>query len=1086
MLSSRYPKPRFFSAFVPLLLLIILGRTSSTFALQPQETHDTHSALHSVEAHSSNASLPATFILTSVSLQCDHPDCSTPDGRNLLLQLTNLHPNRTLSSSDLNLARQTLLATQRFQEVSFETSTTTEGVALTIRATSAKTIRRIVFEGLRSPPFESDLQKLVIFRRGQILPSGPDPFAAQINSFKMAFNEAGVFDIDIQVDVQENDDNPLLVDVIYHFDHGKRYTVCNIGIRGLNALSYLEASDLLLSASSFWASRLNIIDIDYSDAMFAAGRDALIARYREKGYLLARIVNQDTRFEDTCAYLIVDVVEGPKWEILFEGSTLFSNSELRAEIPLLNRSFIDASEVNHSADAIQGLYQTRGFPFASVRGEVEKVSEIERRVTFHISEGPRLEIDSITFHGNTSLTAPELLATMRTQPYSLFAKGGFLQMDELIADFSNIEAAYHKRGYLLARVIQFSLQQEGQKLQLDITIDERQPVRLTQIKPHGNQQLASSEILNALSLRAGQPLIPEQIQQDVATLKQLYAAHGYANATIQPVCSSNNQAIACAPPRFPPECLQPNLRNLPKTACKTSKDATFITCQRLHNNHGCTSTFGISKHAVDLQFEIQEGPQLTVGPVFIQGNNLTKSSIITRELELHSGDFFNTTQSIKSQGNLRDLNIFQSVSIEPIPLPQSTSTQPHVIPILVSLEESKQHNISLKLGFEIRDFLDGETQYLITGEASYTNRNLFGFAQSIQPHIIAAVNPIDLFKTIGTWFGSPGTPSRPLDFLFGSEIIYSHPRFMKDWFGIDRLLLTISPYYLIDLIGITQTNTLREEWGIRTQLRKQYLFDSFRIDTKFGLEVFQSAHHGLDDPVVDSTRIFSPRRLVGKISPEIAFDSRDSPLNPTSGAFVKISPEIFTGDVLQSGQETPFTDSFLRLRLQASFFLKFWDSVILAQSFRYGQIIPFAGRTELVPSTERFFLGGVRSVRGFPSGSLGPLGRLNQAPIGGEFMLNYNAELRYPILPQIGLFGASFFDAGLLADCRTHPSQKRNCLQDAFSKNSLESIRMTAGLGIRLLILDQIPIVLDYGVVLNRQPTEKFGQLNFNIGYTFD
>src|SRR5690606_23363907 len=101
-----------------------------------------------------------------------------------------------------------------------------------------------------------------------------------------------------------------------------------------------------------------------------------------------------------------------------------------------------------------------------------------------------------------------------------------------------------------------------------------------------------------------------------------------------------------------------------------------------------------------------------------------------------------------------------------------------------------------------------------------------------------------------------------------------------------------------------------------------------------------------------------------------------------------------------------------------SFYLPMWRDFVFGQSIRVGQIFPIFGRETPIQADELYFLGGVSSVRGFPDGTLGPLSSATQRPGGGEFMLNYNAELRYPLLQQYDIYGATFFDAGLLADCR--------------------------------------------------------------------
>jgi outer membrane protein insertion porin family len=237
------------------------------------------------------------------------------------------------------------------------------------------------------------------------------------------------------------------------------------------------------------------------------------------------------------------------------------------------------------------------------------------------------------------------------------------------------------------------------------------------------------------------------------------------------------------------------------------------------------------------------------------------------------------------------------------------------------------------------------------------------------------------------------------------------------------------------------------------------------------------------NPIIDGRRIFSPRRIIARIFNEATLNRLNSPLNPSQGFLVKLRPEWVTGSANRNAVE----DSFFRLQLTASYYLNFWETITFGQGIRLGQVIPLFDRESIVPPDERFYLGGVASLRGFPEDSVGLRENQTQEP-GGEFIINYNAELRYPLIKEYGIWGATFVDLGVLADCRVDEdlTQRQGCYQDAFpAGETLGKLRASAGLGLRYLIADQIPIVLDYGVLLNRRPGEGFGALQFNLSYAF-
>jgi outer membrane protein insertion porin family len=151
---------------------------------------------------------------------------------------------------------------------------------------------------------------------------------------------------------------------------------------------------------------------------------------------------------------------------------------------------------------------------------------------------------------------------------------------------------------------------------------------------------------------------------------------------------------------------------------------------------------------------------------------------------------------------------------------------------------------------------------------------------------------------------------------------------------------------------------------------------------------------------------------------------------------------------------------------QTSFYLPVVRRNSLALSARAGVILPYGVSSE-VPIQKRFFAGGRTTVRGFKQDTLGPIGA-DGAPIGGEFQLILNAEMRVPL--QYGLLAAAFVDAGSvwLRDPSTYGFD----------------LRETAGLSLRY-ITPVGPISVDYGWKLDRRPGESVGEWSFTIGMVF-
>jgi outer membrane protein insertion porin family len=237
---------------------------------------------------------------------------------------------------------------------------------------------------------------------------------------------------------------------------------------------------------------------------------------------------------------------------------------------------------------------------------------------------------------------------------------------------------------------------------------------------------------------------------------------------------------------------------------------------------------------------------------------------------------------------------------------------------------------------------------------------------------------------------------------------------------------------------------------------------------ELGIQLSQTETLDQSDSLVVNTE-FEPA-LILSLNPRVTLDRRrENPLNPTSGYFLEVELELaddFVG-VLDS-------ERFTKVTTRGSGFIPVGDNFVLGLNGRFGAafggiLSGFQSDAQLVlPLSERYKLGGVTTVRGFADGGISSL---DTDEFGGDFVINGNVELRYPFLPQLGLHGAVFLDVGqLMTD---------------FSDLRFDEFRVTTGLGLRWLVADLIPIVVDYGALVDRRPGEGFGRLHLNVGYTF-
>jgi outer membrane translocation and assembly module TamA len=132
--------------------------------------------------------------------------------------------------------------------------------------------------------------------------------------------------------------------------------------------------------------------------------------------------------------------------------------------------------------------------------------------------------------------------------------------------------------------------------------------------------------------------------------------------------------------------------------------------------------------------------------------------------------------------------------------------------------------------------------------------------------------------------------------------------------------------------------------------------------------------------------------------------------------------------------------AFFRLLCEESVFMPLVMRSILGMRVRFGYI--FNQKFEDIMPTDRFYLGGENTLRGYGPDLAPPLGlyvhdeKTTLVPQGGKAMINANLELRFPIIQK--LWGQIFHDVGFL-------------VEDTLRAVTAESLLASTGFGFRYL-----------------------------------
>jgi outer membrane protein insertion porin family len=194
------------------------------------------------------------------------------------------------------------------------------------------------------------------------------------------------------------------------------------------------------------------------------------------------------------------------------------------------------------------------------------------------------------------------------------------------------------------------------------------------------------------------------------------------------------------------------------------------------------------------------------------------------------------------------------------------------------------------------------------------------------------------------------------------------------------------------------------------------------------------------------------------VSTSIRRDSRDSLFNPTQGSDNSVSVEM-----AGLGGDT----AYMRYILESGwYFPLFWKTVgVLHGRIGYLQNLPMGA----LPAYEKFYLGGIDSLRGFKYADISPRDPVTNERIGGDKFTQVNVEYRFPLIKKLGVMGTVFFDAGNVYGSG----------QAFFS-----SMRTAVGTGFRWFS-PMGPLRVEWGYNLAPKPWEKHSSWEFTVGSQF-
>ena len=391
------------------------------------------------------------------------------------------------------------------------------------------------------------------------------------------------------------------------------YTVTAISFSGLQSLSEQE---LTASIPLKVMDKITIPGTELSGAL----------QYLWKLQLFSDITVEKNDLGQNNIALKFTVTELPALDqVTFTGNSKLNSEDLKKTAALVTGKKISPQELLTAANKIEKSYAAKGYLTAEAKFKLEESGKNQVKALFSITEGPKVSIEKITFHGNTAFSQKKLRGVFKETNQNSWWRKIFgtpkLDNEKFGEDKNLLVEFYRDNGYRDARIVSdaISYTEDKKGLFLDIYLEEGLKYHIRNITWTGNAKaFATTEILDrTFRIKQGDLYSPKLIQerlnfsQDNSDVSSLYLDRGYLSF-------------------------------------KTNIEEQIIKPDQ-----------------VDLVITMNEGEQFQFNTILIKGNTKTKDHVIRRELYTVPGDMFSRKNVVRSIRELSMLNYFDPQQITP-------------------------------------------------------------------------------------------------------------------------------------------------------------------------------------------------------------------------------------------------------------------------------------------------------------------------------------------------------------------------------------------------------------------------------------
>ena len=803
--------------------------------------------------------------------------------------------------------------------------------------------------------------------------------------------------------------------------------------------------------------------------------DAMHRLWQQK--LVSDVAIHASQADDHRVILTVSITESPRLlGYSFEGLSKGEQGKLIEKTTLVKGEVVTEELIRNTQKIIENYWVAEGYLYATVT--ITSVPDPVRTAYTHqhisVNKVKKLSVNTIHFEGNQHVSSDVL----RSQMQHIGEKPRFTLVKDMLKQVFTLQPI-RAQGVLWRP---FSFQKSWNYLRKHVILlpskfneAEFEEEKKRVISYYQSEGFRDAAIIEDRVSRRGDALLDVWIKvregkkYHVGEIKWV-GNYLYDDRTLNQVLKISKGAV------YDPLLLQKRL----------GKDPEGQSIASLYVDNGYCFFYadpvevGLRDDKVDLEINIQEGPQASINKILIEGNRITHDDVIRRELRTLPGDKFNNSNLQRSYRELAQLSIFDP-AIDIRPIPNATGKMVDI-----------QYQVKERPKFEARTG-GGWGGGRFMGELSLSTNNFsLGNLLKLRPPIgggqalgLKAETNGKEYRNYVLQFTEPWLGGRkPRHFHLGLNKASEGKRSSIGGNTILGTRLSWPDDYVVLRGSIAYYRHSYQDYFL--------LYDELYDPSGGKNKADQKGGEGVSKP--NNRKIGGPTEgILNDLSCDISLErdsTSPSPIYPTEGSRLELHINLtppwsrflnkWSGGLSQS--EKYRWKEYHQWMLDGSYFLRLLDDLVLNVRGHFGVLGGFSSQNNIGPFS-RFYVGGSGSgdrslkgkenisLRGYEEGYITPEDKVSGYQ-GGVIYNKFVLELRYPIISSY--FAAAY--ALVFAEGGNTWAQYKDC--DFFS------LKRSAGVGFRIYLPFIIGTVvgLDWGYGFDKKKTDKaYNEFDFHF-----